>query len=896
MVVVIRPFYFGEQMTVPVSDRLSQLYVGNGTNTRFDFTFRVFDQEDENGVTVRVKTGTEFEDMDKTMYQVNINQDEMGGYVTFNTAPNDQTFFYVAGQTPIDQLLDITNYDNFYPDAIERSLDKLTAILQEWNHLLSSEAQSRILADINYDALSQARDNELKAYIDGLVSSISGEPILGVQFITTVETIADLQYLLRWDGRTVYVKGYYAPTNLALAQPYKGGGTRIYVASRSNENDGFLCINGWVLQVENSTVSPSHAGGKNDTSFDSSDAVQKALLYAGETLLDDYYYTKKPVWFPVSKVIKGVGKWSCGLVKNGDDSVLSLVHDKTTGRTVLDKNAVLIGYADRPNTTYCEELRLSDFSLKYTGSLTNSIGLYIPTLCRSIFSNLLIEDVSIGVKTSDSWLCSWINVHVRNSDISFKFGDSDGTLIANGTSNNMIGCYAEGVKLNAYWFKNYQYSTMSGCAADKVSHMQDGGSSIYVFDNTDMIINNAGCEHITTRHLIAKNGSNIVFNLGNFILDNKFQDETTWWQQTNTLLSISNESKVTFNNTKFSISNQTRSELSKFAAFACVDGGCKLELNNISSYTSQIVNFVEASEYKTYNSLDIYYVSGSIIEMKTPLDVYEYAANGGRSQWFNATAKTRRLVDTFKSYSSNAFAIPTDISLTQLSNTYQTVVAAQTSPAAATAALEYPYPNTAHLIYQMSAKRHAGDNLLAQLAIPIWTANNTGQGALRIRYKQGSSNFSSFRTIFTDDDSIIPRVTASRTLGSSSLTWNNIYSQNAVTVVSDKRYKTGISELNEQEINCAIACSKLYRKYKLNAAVDEKGNNAARYHIGAIAQEIIQCFTDHGLDWHEYGVVTYEAWESSDNHEAGEIYMVRYEELNCFVNAGFEYRLSKLEV
>lgn len=574
--------------------------------------------------------------------------------------------------------------------------------------------------------------------------------------VKTVETINDLKYLVPWDGRTVYVKGYYKATNFALAQPYKGGGTRIYVASRSNENDGFLCINGWVLQVENSTVSPSHAGGKNDTSFDSSDAVQKALLYAGETLLDDYYYTKKPVWFPVSKVIKGVGKWSCGLVKNGDDSVLSLVHDKTTGRTVLDKNAVLIGYADRPNTTYCEELRLSDFSLKYTGSLTNSIGLYIPTLCRSIFSNLLIEDVSIGVKTSDSWLCSWINVHIRNSDIPFKFGDSDGTLIVNGTSNNMLGCYAEVVKLNAYWFKNYQYSTMTGCAADKVSHAQNDGSSIYVFDNTDMVLNSCGCEHITTRHLIAKNGSNIVFNLGNFILDNKFQDETTWWQQTNTLLSISNESKVTFNNTKFSISNQNRDGLSKFAAFACVDGGCKLELNNISSYTSQIVNFVEASEYKTYNSLDIYYVSGSIIEMKTPLGVYEYAASGGRSSWFNGTAKTQRLVDTFKSYSTNAFAIPTDISLTQLSNTYQTVVAAQTSPGAATAALEYPYPNTAHLIYQMSAKRHAGDNLLAQLAIPIWTANNNvGQGALRIRYKQGASAFSDWITFRTSSNTTV---------------------------------------------------------------------------------------------------------------------------------------------
>ncbi|HFD0357493.1 TPA: hypothetical protein ACF00A_003514, partial [Acinetobacter nosocomialis] len=65
-------------------------------------------------------------------------------------------------------------------------------------------------------------------------------------FTINVETVADLLDLEKWNGRTAYVKGYYAPTNFALAQPYKGGGLRIHVASRATENDGFLCINGWV--------------------------------------------------------------------------------------------------------------------------------------------------------------------------------------------------------------------------------------------------------------------------------------------------------------------------------------------------------------------------------------------------------------------------------------------------------------------------------------------------------------------------------------------------------------------------------------------------------------------------------------------------------------------------
>lgn len=116
MAVEITAFFIGGQnMTVPVSDRLSQLYVGNGTNTRFDFSFRVFQQEDTTGVAVRKKGSTDFETVDPTTYTVTVNPDDMGGYITFNTPPTVGTYFYIAGASPLDQLLDITNYDNFTP-------------------------------------------------------------------------------------------------------------------------------------------------------------------------------------------------------------------------------------------------------------------------------------------------------------------------------------------------------------------------------------------------------------------------------------------------------------------------------------------------------------------------------------------------------------------------------------------------------------------------------------------------------------------------------------------------------------------------------------------------------------------------------------------------------------
>lgn len=262
-------FFIGELMTVQVTDRLSQLYVGNGVNTRFDFTFRIFDQEDETGVAVRVKVGNEFEFLDETKYTVSINPDNLGGYVNFLDAPDAQTFFYIAGKTPVDQLLDITNYDNFYPDAIERALDKLTAILQEWKHLVDFETQARILADLNYDELAQQREAELRAYIDGIASAITGQPVLGLPAKFVVDQTGKTQQQL--NDASIYTVGSVAEM-LTLNSYYRSrtirikatGAMYIYDESQAAVNDGFYTLNGWILVGFHDRLVAKTAGLKGD--------------------------------------------------------------------------------------------------------------------------------------------------------------------------------------------------------------------------------------------------------------------------------------------------------------------------------------------------------------------------------------------------------------------------------------------------------------------------------------------------------------------------------------------------------------------------------------------------------------------------------------------------------
>ncbi|MDQ9760207.1 NosD domain-containing protein [Acinetobacter baumannii] len=299
-------------MTVQVTDRLSQLYVGNGVNTRFDFTFRIFDQEDETGVAVRIKVGNEFEFLDETKYTVTINPDNLGGYVNFLDAPDAQTYFYIAGKTPVDQLLDITNYDNFYPDAIERALDKLTAILQEWKHLVDFETQARILADLNYDELAQQREADLKAYIDGIASAITGQPVLGLpskfvvdgdetqeqindKNIRSFESIADLlAYAPRKHGQSVDVKSYYAGEN-------KGGDKFYYDSTKASINNGITIFNGWVRDLSDKILTTDDAGLKGDGT--DTDVTNRLRTFAQLSSRNGFTVQMIGTYYPASNIV-----------------------------------------------------------------------------------------------------------------------------------------------------------------------------------------------------------------------------------------------------------------------------------------------------------------------------------------------------------------------------------------------------------------------------------------------------------------------------------------------------------------------------------------------------------------------------------------------------------------
>lgn len=165
---------------MPVNDRISQVYITDGTTKRFDFTFRLFSQEDADGIMVRKKTLLGFDSVDKNLYSVVGNIGDEGGYVMFTTAPVAGQFLYIIGSTAVEQSLSITNYGNFNAHSLERVLDKIIAILQERQGDLTQEQQARVVADVYYDDLAKVREEDLKNYVDGIIGSITGQPFIGI--------------------------------------------------------------------------------------------------------------------------------------------------------------------------------------------------------------------------------------------------------------------------------------------------------------------------------------------------------------------------------------------------------------------------------------------------------------------------------------------------------------------------------------------------------------------------------------------------------------------------------------------------------------------------------------------------------------------------------------------
>lgn len=117
-------------MTIASAVAKSGPYAGNGSQTVFAYTFKVF-AASELQVVLRSAGGIETVQSLTTHYTVSGVGNDGGGNVTMVTAPPSGTTLTIVRNVPFVQLTDLRNQGGFYPEVHERVFDRLTQQTQQ---------------------------------------------------------------------------------------------------------------------------------------------------------------------------------------------------------------------------------------------------------------------------------------------------------------------------------------------------------------------------------------------------------------------------------------------------------------------------------------------------------------------------------------------------------------------------------------------------------------------------------------------------------------------------------------------------------------------------------------------------------------------------------------------
>jgi len=168
----------------------------------------------------------------------------------------------------------------------------------------------------------------------------------------------------------------------------------------------------------------------------------------------------------------------------------------------------------------------------------------------------------------------------------------------------------------------------------------------------------------------------------------------------------------------------------------------------------------------------------------------------------------------------------------------------------------YPsnYINTAGGDNQIS---FASNWYSGQRDLSIINSNVAGNG---IGFYQMTGASAKTRLAFTNTGTFQPGVDNTMTLGGASFRWTTVYATTALINTSDVNDKQQIEDLTSAEIAVAKKLKDLFKSYKFNSAVAEKGDNA-RIHVGLMAQDVQQAFIDEGLNPNRYALFCSDTWQ-----------------------------------
>ena len=131
-------------------------FSGNGSQTSFPFTFKVF-QASDLYVVLTDSSGVETVQTLTSQYTVSLNSNQdtnPGGSVVMLTAPASGYTLTLSSQVPQTQNLVLTNTGGFYPTVLNDEFDKLTILIQQVSEQVGRAAKLPISSTADANTLS----------------------------------------------------------------------------------------------------------------------------------------------------------------------------------------------------------------------------------------------------------------------------------------------------------------------------------------------------------------------------------------------------------------------------------------------------------------------------------------------------------------------------------------------------------------------------------------------------------------------------------------------------------------------------------------------------------------------------------------------------------------------
>ncbi|MFI8146029.1 tail fiber domain-containing protein [Acinetobacter sp. ABJ_C5_2] len=639
---------------------------------------------------------------------------------------------------------------------------------------------------------------------------------------TNVESISALLLLERWQGRSAYVKSYYNGLG-------KGGGLFIYDSSRSSENDGGGCINGWVRELENNTVNPymfgayglvSDSAVTDPASHDDSSALTSSIKYAiaSKALLDgeNGIYGCHSVELDSNFTFK-----NANLVCNKFDTDLISVLECTS-------------YNDDPRwieNVYLENIHIDGKRELHTAiksSTTQEDGgrsgfrfirpINGLTMINCSGKNCAADGIILFPHGNQSAINNSIkNVRISNSQF-------NGNRRHGGSSNSVNGMILENVICNGNGLDIDPNAPLnSGLRGDQMAGAVYGNgwdAEEYVVDviSTNMHFNNCtmtgnakgglliltyGSANQSLHAIIGINGGSYDYGIG--VAHDPYA--------------------ITVTPYNFSISSTKLLLIQGVNLNGAEVGGRGVETFIVSDVTN--IAAARALERTTL------YATGD----------------------FNATAESASsIVRKYFAPDARTFDYVNNVMRLRSS--------------ASTMELQGEISNQVGGAFKISAMSYTERGALE-------FRMNLNTGGTDLYFSHSGSDKFCFK-----DSAMIPTVNYS--LGGPGYSFQNIYLVNSPIVTSDANQKTLITDLSETEKQVARELKTLIKKYKMRQAVEDK-DELARWHFGVIAQEVEATFTKFGLDAFEYGLLCKDEIKTEPESEVSCHYAIRYDELITFI-------------